>query len=303
MNLLKIGIDLGGSHIETGLIEEDKIVDQIDKNFVNKDRKNIRKVIVETAIQMINKILENNNLTKKDIEIIGIASPGIISKKTIVKATNLSLEEFCLCEALEEALGINTQIRNDAKCAALAEKKYGSLKNYEDAVFVGIGTGIGGAVFLNGQLLEPDRNEGFEIGHMIIEANGRPCSCGKRGCFETYASIRALKQRVTNILGISSDISGQYLRENLLILDNKEVQDEVESFLNYLKIGLGNLIDIFEPEAICLGGSFAYYEGNPILDRLREKIKESDATFTNSKTPDILTAHFKNDAGIIGATI
>ena len=300
---MKIGIDLGGSHIETGLIEEDKIVDQIDKNFVNKDRKNIRKVIVETAIQMINKILENNNLTKKDIEIIGIASPGIISKKTIVKATNLSLEEFCLCEALEEALGINTQIRNDAKCAALAEKKYGSLKNYEDAVFVGIGTGIGGAVFLNGQLLEPDRNEGFEIAHMIIEANGRPCSCGKRGCFETYASIRALKQRVTNILGISSDISGQYLRENLLILDNKEVQDEVESFLNYLKIGLGNLIDIFEPEAICLGGSFAYYEGNPILDRLREKIKESDATFTNSKTPDILTAHFKNDAGIIGATI
>ena len=300
---MKIGIDLGGSHIETGLIEEDRIVDQIDKNFVNKDRKNIRKVIVETAIQMINKILENNNLTKKDIEIIGIASPGIISKKTIVKATNLSLEEFCLCEALEEALGINTQIRNDAKCAALAEKKYGSLKNYEDAVFVGIGTGIGGAVFLNGQLLEPDRNEGFEIGHMIIEANGRPCSCGKRGCFETYASIRALKQRVTNILGISSDISGQYLRENLLILDNKEVQDEVESFLNYLKIGLGNLIDIFEPEAICLGGSFAYYEGNPILDRLREKIKESDATFTNSKTPDILTAHFKNDAGIIGATI
>ena len=300
---MKIGIDLGGSHIETGLIEEDKIVDQIDKNFVNKDRKNIRKVIVETAIQMINKILENNNLTKQDIEIIGIASPGIISKKTIVKATNLSLEEFCLCEALEEALGINTQIRNDAKCAALAEKKYGSLKNYEDAVFVGIGTGIGGAVFLNGQLLEPDRNEGFEIGHMIIEANGRPCSCGKRGCFETYASIRALKQRVTNILGISSDISGQYLRENLLILDNKELQDEVESFLNYLKIGLGNLIDIFEPEAICLGGSFAYYEGNPILDRLREKIKESDATFTNSKTPDILTAHFKNDAGIIGATI
>lgn len=300
---MKIGIDLGGSHIETGLIEEDKIIDQIDKNFVHEDRKNIRKVIVETAIQMINQILENNNLTRKDIEIIGIASPGIISKKTIVKATNLSLEEFCLCEAIEEETGINTQIRNDAKCAALAEKKYGSLKNYEDAVFVGIGTGIGGAVFLNGQLLEPDRNEGFEIGHMIIEADGRPCSCGKRGCFETYASIRALKQRVTNILGISSDISGQYLRENLLILDNKEVQDEVESFLNYLKIGLGNLIDIFEPEAICLGGSFAYYEGNPILDRLRDKMKEPNTTFSNSKTPEILTAHFKNNAGIIGATI
>jgi len=252
---------------------------------------------------MINQVLENENLSKSDIELIGIASPGIISKKTIVKATNLSLEEFCLCQALEEATGIETQIRNDAKCAALAEKKYGALQKYNDCVFVGIGTGIGGAVFLDGNLLEPDRNEGFEIGHMVIEANGRLCSCGKNGCFETYASIRALKQRVTNILGIGSDISGQYLRENLLILDNAEVQAEVESFLNYLKIGLGNLIDIFEPEAVCLGGSFAYYEGNPILERLRDKMKEPNATFTNSKTPEILTAYFKNDAGIIGATI
>ena len=235
---MKIGIDLGGSHIETGLIDDGKLIDQIDKNFVQEDKKNIRKIIIETAIKMINDLLISNNLTKKDIEIIGISSPGIISKKTIVKATNLSLEEFCLCEAIEERIGINTQIRNDAKCAGLAEKKYGSLKNYKDAVFVGIGTGIGGAVFLDNKLLEPDKNEGFEIGHMIIEANGRLCSCGKRGCFETYASIRALKQRVTDILGINADISGQYLRENLLILDNKEVQEEVESFLNYLRIGL-----------------------------------------------------------------
>ena len=300
---MRIGIDLGGSHIETGLIDGDKIIDQTDKIFVQEDRKNIRKVIQDTAIQMINDILEKNKISKYDIELVGIASPGIISKKTIVKATNLALEEFCLCEAIEEATGINTQIRNDAKCAALAEKKYGVLKDYKDCVFVGIGTGIGGAVFLNDKLLEPDRNEGFEIGHMVIEANGRPCSCGKKGCFETYASIRALKQRVTSILGVSSDISGQYLRENLLILDDKRVQEEVESFLNYLRIGLGNLIDIFEPEAICLGGSFAYYEGNPILDKLREKMQEPNTTFTNSKTTKLLTAQFKNDAGIIGATI
>lgn len=235
---MKIGIDLGGSHIETGIIDEDKIIDQTDKIFVSEDRKNIRKVIVDTALSQINELLEKNNLTKSDIELIGIASPGIISKKVIVKATNLSLEEFCLCEALEEATGINTQIRNDAKCSALAEKKYGALKDYKDAVFVGIGTGIGGAVFLDDRLLEPDRNEGFEIGHMVIEKGGRPCSCGKNGCFETYCSIRALKQRVTSILGISSDISGQYLRENLLILDDKRIQDEIESFLNYLRIGL-----------------------------------------------------------------
>ena len=163
---------------------------------------------------------------------------GIISKKVIVKATNLALEEFYLCEALEEKTGLRTQIRNDAKCAALAEKKYGALKEYDDCIFLAIGTGIGGAAFLDGKLLQPDRNEGFEFGHMVIQSGGRPCSCGKKGCFETYASIRALKQRVTNILGINSDISGQYLRENLLILDNKEVQEEIDNFLKYLKIGL-----------------------------------------------------------------
>lgn len=293
----------GGSHIEVGLIEKDKIIDVEDKIFTPDDKKNIREVIIKTSINMINILLKRQNMKLADISLIGIASPGIISGKTIVKASNLSLEEFCLCGEIEEKLGIKTQMKNDAKCAAIAEKKFGSLKNYKDAVYVGIGTGIGGAAFLNGKLLEPNKNEGFEFGHIVIEANGRQCSCGKKGCFETYCSIKALKQRVTKILGIDSNISGQYLRENLLILDNPEVQAEVESFLNYLKIGLGNLIDIFEPEAICLGGSFAYYEGNPILDRLISKMHEKDVTFTNSKVPDILTAHFKNNAGIIGATI
>lgn len=195
------------------------------------------------------------------------------------------------------------KIRNDAKCSALAEKMYGSLKNYSDALFICIGTGIGGAAFMNDKLLEPSGFSGFEFGHMIIEKDGRECSCGKKGCFETYASIKALKQRVTAILGEKPDISGQYLREHLLIKDNPLVQLEVESFLNYLKIGIGNLIDIFEPQAICLGGSFAYYEGNPILDRLIKKINEKDTTFTTSKKPDIVTAYFKNNAGIIGATI
>jgi glucokinase len=138
---------------------------------------------------------------------------------------------------------------------------------------------------------------------MIIQKDGRMCSCGKKGCFETYASIKALKTRVTAILGEKEDVSGKYLREELLVKDNSLVQLEVESFLGYLKIGLGNLIDIFEPKAICLGGSFAYYEGNPILDRLIAKLQEDDTTFTTSKKPDIVIAKYKNDSGIIGATL
>lgn len=220
-----------------------------------------------------------------------------------MKASNLALENFCLTEELENRLKMKVKIRNDAKCCAMAEKKFGSLKDYKDCIFLCIGTGIGGAAFLNGKLLEPNGFSGFEFGHMIIEKEGRPCTCGKKGCFEQYASISAVKKRVTAILGERSDVSGQYLREELLIKDNELVKLEVESWLNYLKVGIGNLIDIFEPEAICLGGSFAHYEGNPILDRLMQKLNEPDTTFTTSKKPDIVLAKYQNDAGMIGATI
>lgn len=235
---MRIGIDLGGSHIAVGLIDKDKIIEIKEKIFTPEDKKDIRNAIVNFSEEKINELLDIYSISKKDIELIGVASPGIVSKDSIVKASNLSLEEFCLCQALEEKTEITTQIRNDGKCAGLAEKKYGALKDYDDALFLCIGTGIGGAVFLNGKLLEPSQNAGFEIGHMIIEKDGRQCSCGKKGCFETYASIKAVKNRVTNILKIDPHISGQYMRENLLILDNKEIQDEVESWLNYLKIGL-----------------------------------------------------------------
>ncbi len=252
---------------------------------------------------MIYEILEAKNIDINRIELIGIASPGIVSKNSIIKATNLSLYDFNICEILEEKLKVKVKIRNDAKCSALAEKEYGVLKEYKDAIYICIGTGIGGAAFIDNKILEPLKYGGFEFGHMIIEKDGRQCSCGKKGCFETYASIRALKASVTSILGEKGDVSGQYLREQLLIKDNPYVQEEVENFLKYLKVGLGNLIDIFEPEAICLGGSFAYYEGNPILDRLIKKLYEDDCTFTISKKPNIVIAKYKNDSGMIGATL
>lgn len=125
---------------------------------------------------------------------------------------------------------------------------------------------------------------------------------GKLGCFEAYASIKALKTKVTNTLDIDSDISGQYLREELLTKDNENVQADVEQFLEDLKVGICNLIDIFEPEVVVLGGSFSYYEGNPILYRLIEKINDKSSTF-NHTAPKIVTAELKNDAGIVGATI
>ena len=234
---------------------------------------------------------------------IGIASPGTISNGKIVKAGNLNIKDFDLVSKLKEKYTIPIKMRNDGKCAALAEKYYGAMKEFEDCVFINIGTGIGGAVFMDGKLLEPKRYSGFEIGHMIVNKGGRKCSCGKQGCLEAYASIKALKNKVTETLDMDNDISGQYLREELLIKDDPRVQEDLDIFLEYLKTGICNLIDIFEPEVVCFGGSFSYYEGNPIYDKLIEKINEPKSTFNDGEKPKFVFAKFKNDAGIIGATL
>lgn len=301
---MKIGIDLGGSHVGVGLVEEDRLIDSIDKNFTAEEKNNIEMSILINIENLICELLNKHNLEIKDIERIGIASPGTISNGIIVKAGNLGIYNFDLVSKLKEKYPIPIHMRNDGKCAALAEKKFGAMKEYDDCVFVNIGTGIGGAVFLGGKLLEPKKYSGFELGHMIIEKDGKQCTCGKKGCFERYCSIKALKEQITETLGIENhNISGQYLREELMVKYHDKVQRDLEEFLQHLTVGIGNLIDIFEPEAICFGGSFSYYEGNPLLDEFRKRINYPNTTFNDGNKPKILTAIMKNNAGIIGATI
>lgn len=305
---MKIGIDLGGSHVGVGIIDGEKILDSEDRNFNRQDRLNMQETIINEIVRMIKSLCEKNSIKIEDIELIGIASPGTISNGTIVKAANLGLYNFDLVGNLKKYFSNEIILRNDAKCAAMAEKVYGAMEGYDDCVFLTIGTGIGGAVIMNGKLLEPKRFSGFEIGHMIVNKGGRLCTCGKRGCFETYASIKALKTKVTETLDIDSDISGQHLREVVLKEEvfeknNEFVKQDLETFLEYLQTGICNLVDIFEPQIVVLGGSFAYYDGNPIYDMLLEKIRNPKSTFNEQKDLKIATAKFDNNAGIIGATL
>ena len=299
---MDIGIDLGGSHIGVGLVEEDNLIVSIDKFFSEEDRKNIEKAILNNIDELITKVLDEKGLKLNDIKKIGVASPGTVTKGNII-SWNLGLKNFDLQSNLVEKYNLPVIVRNDGKCAALAEKKYGAMKDYSDCIFINIGTGIGGAAFIDGKLLEPKRYSGFEFGHMTLVKDGIQCTCGKRGCFERYCSIKALKTNITKTLNIDeSNISGQYLREEIMVKYHDEVQNDINEFIDYLRIGICNLIDIFEPEVICLGGSFSYYEGHPVLEKLKEEINKMGSTFNEGK-PKILTADFKNDAGIIGATV
>lgn len=274
-----------------------------EKNLTRQDRVNIKESIITTIINLVNEVIEESNSDLNDIEFIGIASPGTIRENKIKKASNLGIENFDIISELQKYINLPMQIKNDAKCAALAEKHYGVMRDYDDCVFLCIGTGIGGAAFLNGDILIPKKNPGFEFGHMVINKGGRQCSCGKKGCFETYASIRALKNKVAETLDIDNDFSGQYLREELLDLNNEKIKEVVEQFISDLTIGICNLIDIFEPEIVVLGGSFSYYDNNPVYEMLLEKIKDTSNRFNKNSTTKVKLAKFKNNAGIIGATI
>lgn len=150
-------------------------------------------------------------------------------------------------------------------------------------------------------MLAPKACTGFEIGHMTIEKNGKQCSCGKKGCFETYASMRNLKENIRSNYQLGKEV---HSRELLQILGNESEKSNqiLEEYLENLKIGISNLIDLFEPEAISIGGSFAYYQ-DLFMEPLKQKIFTENATFNGRKDITIKVAQMQNDAGILGSVL
>ena len=302
--IMKIGIDIGGSHVASGLVGKNGELiakETRDINISNlNEEKRVENLLLEIIDNEISNLLEKNDYTIGDISKIGIAVPGSPKDGKIRNLVNLHVKEFNLGEVLKKKYNVMVKIKNDGKCAGLAEKEYGSLKKYSDCIFLCIGTGVGSAVFLNSELLEPKNNPGFEFGHMVIEKNGKECNCGKKGCFETYASMKKFKAEAINEFKMSPDTVAEevqtYIRQNI---KKKNVNDFVDKYLENVSIGLSNIITIFEPEAISFGGSFSYY-CDIFLPILNEKLKK--LMFNKDSKVDLITAKLKNDAGMIGAT-
>lgn len=293
---MKIGIDIGGSHIGIGVVDNNGEIIIKTEKFL-KEKNNIRNILEEFITENVMQFA-----LMYDIESIGIAVPGTIRNNNIDKAVNLNIENYNLATILEKILKIKVKLKNDAKCAALAEYKYGELKEYKNSLFLCIGTGIGGAVIYNGQLLEAKEVPGYEFSHMIIQKDGELCNCGKRGCFEAYASLKRFKQKISDRFELNT-LSGKEIRK--FIQENSENQilkEMIKEYIEYLSIGISNIINIFEPEAICLGGSFAEYE-NIFYEPLKQAILQGNLLFNPRHDIIIKLAKLKNDAGIIGATL
>ena len=213
----------------------------------------------------------------------------------------MGVENYNLIEKIKTEINLPITIRNDAKCAAIAESRLGALKNYKRSIFLTLGTGIGGAVIINGKLLDTGKLPGCEFGHIVVQKDGIKCNCGKKGCFEKYASMKALKNNLRTSLGLDETTRGQ----ELLDMIRKNGEDEkikkiVDEYIEYLSIGISNLINIFEPEAIGIGGSFVFF-ADVLLEKLKNNMQEKKYLFNERKELIIVPAALGNDAGIIGS--
>lgn len=279
---MNIGVDIGGNHIGIGIVSEEGEI--IKKEIVNYEND---EVTPEMIFGSINNFIKNNNTNK--VKSIGIGIPGIATGTRIDYTCNLPLTDVEIREYVKTKLPI--YVSNDANCAAIAEYKIMDKSFYSHYGLVTIGTGIGAGVILNGILLEGSTGAATELGHMIIEKEGLKCRCGRRGCFEQYASVTALKRK-TNL---------DSLEEIFYLCDkNEAVQRTFDEYLNDLSEGLANFINLYDLEVLVIGGGFSEYSHKYIM-KLKAMILEkiyNKYTYELNLKP----AQLGNDAGIIGAS-
>lgn len=291
---MNIGIDIGGSHIGIGLVDDSgNILDKKEYNWTDKEKINFLDTIEFYCKKLIKEIIIES---EEKIEKIGIGFPASNIENGIITKYGKTIN---LPKILYKEFNIPVFLKNDVKCSAVCEKNIGSLKDYDNAIFMTLGTGIGGAYFYKNELVKPNKYQGFEIGHMVIEVAGRQCKCGQKGCFEEYASMRVFRSEIEELFNIEKVTSYKLFEIIESKEKEKEVNEIIEKYVNNLSIGICNLINIFEPDIICIGGSFAYYE-LIFMEKLKEKVKSN---LKNRTIPDLKVAKYANDSGIIGASM
>ena len=312
--MYKLGIDLGGTNIVAGVVDKKyKIVAKAScKTAVPRPESEICDSMAEVA----KKAVEKAKLTMDDIESVGIGVPGAVNPKTgvIEYSANLFFHNWEVVEMMEERLGKKVHIENDANAAALGEYLAGSAKGARNAVAITLGTGVGGGIIIDGKIYSGSNFAGAELGHMVIVKDGKECACGRRGCWETYASATGLinltKQKILSEKlefsymlklcdGDINKVNGRTAFDAMRDGD-PTAKSVVEEYISYLSCGLVNIINIFQPDVLCIGGGVCN-EGDPLMVPMRELVKKEVYTRMLDKNTRIEVAALGNDAGIIGA--
>ena len=307
-----IGVDLGGTNIAAG------IVDLNTKKIVRKDsiKTNAPRPCEEISrdiVGLCKRLCSQMDLTIKDMRWIGIATPGIVKNGMVVTASNLGWSNAYLVESVKRQSGIDAFAANDANAATYAEAMWGVGKGTDSLVAITLGTGVGGGIVINGKIWEGINGFAAEIGHIIVDMEGRTCSCGKRGCLESYCSATSLVKDTKRIMKLYPDskmwdmVDGDVSRINGVIpfrareRGDAAAKQVVDDFIKYLAMGVSNIINIFQPDIVCIGGGLSAERDNLIVP-LRERVERLSFGLKNKKTR-VEAAKFMNDAGIIGGAL
>ena len=305
MEKVYIGIDFGGTSIKGGIVTADGKI--LYKSSVPTDAKEGVKKVISNIVKLIRDLEAHND---DEIQGIGIGIPGLIDGENgvVVVAGNLYWSDVHIVDELHKYFDYPIKITNDANAAALGEAKFGSGKNYKTSVFVTLGTGIGGGIVIDGKLYEGNKSAGGEIGHMIIHPHGEQCTCGNKGCWETYGSATAIIRETRRAMQAHKDsemwkVGGLENVDGKTAFDYADVDEYakqvVDEYIDNLSIGLINIANIFRPEVIIIGGGVAN-QGDSLILPLREQVK--GWLFARSSGPNvgIIFASLKS-AGIVGA--
>ncbi|MBQ7320026.1 MAG: ROK family glucokinase [Clostridia bacterium] len=320
--MIRLGVDLGGTNIAVGIVDENFKI--IHKDSVPTGATRPAEEIVADIAALCKKVVSDTGMALSDVAAIGIAAPGTINSTTgtVEYANNLPFRHFPIAALLREAMGadIPVFVENDANAAAWGEAIAGAAKGAADSVMITLGTGVGGGIIINHKLYSGFNGAGAELGHMVIVKDGAPCSCGRKGCWEAYSSATALI-RITNeklaacaaegratvmteLAAKKGRVTGRTAFDGMRAGD-AAATEVVDDYVSYLACGIVNLINIFQPKILSIGGGISG-EGQNLLDLLMPKIAGdsygSGAT-DESKTTKICIAQLGNDAGIIGAAV
>lgn len=307
-----LGIDLGGTNIATGILDE---------NYHFLVRHNVSTlgtrpfdVVVGDMARAAREAVQKANVPESDLSYVGIGAPSTIDPHShhVVFANNLGWKDADLMGEFQKNWDVPVRIGNDADCAALGESLAGAARNYSSVLLLTLGTGVGGSFILGKDIYLGGNGYGCEPGHSTLVYNGAPCTCGRRGCLEAYASVTALIRQTIEMMAayprsLMRELCGNDLRKvsGRTAFDAAKKGDEaalhvVENYVNYLSAGIVSLVTTFRPAVVLLGGGISN-EGDYLLEPVRRLVHETLYNADLIEAPAILRTALGNDAGIIGA--
>ncbi|MDR1028148.1 MAG: ROK family protein [Clostridiales Family XIII bacterium] len=307
-----IGIDLGGTNIVVGLVDDGgRIAGKVSKPT---DAGREPKHVIRDMAELVALAAERSGVSMDAVGSVGVGVPGLANSETGVVgfASNLYWHAVPLARLLSDAVGKPAYIGNDANAAAYGEYVAGAAKSNGSCVAITLGTGIGGGMVNEGRIFTGFNFAGMEIGHMVIRRGGRPCPCGRLGCWERYASATGLiittRERMEEnrrsklwelVEGDLDRVEGRTAFDGLRA-DDETAKIIVETYLDELACGVINLINVLQPDILCVGGGISN-EGDILIVPLRARVMKEVYSRDSDRNTRIVQAKLGNDAGIIGA--